>query len=167
MRPGEPVSMAQKNIFQLDLLAIVKARTHATIAAASFWSLLIVLVIMSINSPATTSPIELVLNFLLLGVMIWQIVAVILLQVAMGIGVVTIVLAAIVNIMLPMIVPLAIISQSTTILKLAGAKTGFAGMSQSERDKITPGHCRGCGYSREGIGLLDPCPECTRVPQVI
>ncbi|MFG0246786.1 MAG: hypothetical protein ACF8MF_12135 [Phycisphaerales bacterium JB052] len=159
--------MAQKNIFQLDLLAIVGARTHATIAAASFWVLLIALIIMSVNSPATTSPIELVLNFLLLGVMIWQVVAVILLQVAMGIGIVTIVLAAIVNLMLPMLVPLAVISQSTTILKLAGAKTGFAGMSQSERDKITPGHCRGCGYSRAGIGLLDPCPECTRVPQVI
>lgn len=93
--------MAQKNIFELDLLSIVSARTHATIAAVIFWSMFIFLIIMSINSTATTSVLELVMNFLLLGVMIWQIVAIILLQSAMG------------------------------------------------------------------IGLLDPCPECTRVPQVI
>lgn len=159
--------MAQKPIYKLDLLAIVSARTHATIAASVFWALLVTLIIMSVNTPATTSPIEMVLNVVLLGVMVWQIVAIVLLQVHTGVGVLTIVITGIANLILPMFVPLGVISHASTILKLAGAKTGFAGMSQSERDKITPGHCRGCGYSREGLELLQECPECTRVPQVI
>jgi len=159
--------MAQKTIFEVDLLSIVGARKHATFAAATIWVFIIVAIIAGVNGARADSPLMIAINLASLGAVVWVIVATILLQVTMGIGVTTMVVTAIATLILPFIIPLGVISQASTILKLAGAKTGFAGMSQSEREKITPGHCRGCGYSREGIGLLDPCPECTRVPQVI
>ena len=160
--------MAQKTIFQLDLLSIASARTHASIVAIAIWALFIGLIIASINSPGFEgSLLSTILSFVMLGLVLWAVVAVVLLQIAMGTGIPTIVLTAIVTLLLALLVPLAVISQATTILKLSGAKPGFFGLNQTERDKITPGHCRGCGYNRAGLGLLDPCPECTRVPQVI
>ena len=159
--------MAQKTIFELDLLAIVKARTHLTIPTVAIWAVVVTMFIWAMNTGAQSAPLLMALNLISLALIIWIVIAVVLLQVAMGVGIPTIVVTAIVTLLLPMLVPLATLSQATTILKLAGAKPGFFGMSQSEKDKITPGHCRGCGYDRKGIGLVDPCPECTRVPQVI
>lgn len=156
-----------KTIFEIDLLAVAKARTHASIAAAVLWVFLIGLIISTFNNAANPSSLMMTMNFVYFGAVIWVLVATVLLQVSMGTAIPTIVLTAIVTLVLPMLVPLSVISQSSTVLRLAGAKPGFIGLSQTEKEKITPGHCRGCGYSREGIGLLDPCPECTRVPQVI
>ncbi len=57
-------------------------------------------------------------------------------------------------------------SQSSTILKLAGARVGLMGVSMTERDKLKPNHCKGCGYPRESLEALAPCPECGRTPIV-
>lgn len=67
---------------------------------------------------------------------------------------------------LGMLILIAAGSQSNTILKLAGAKVGLFGVSSSEREKLKPGHCKGCGYPRESLESLAPCPECGRVPIV-
>ena len=101
--------MAQKTIFELDLLSIVRARSHLTIAAVTIWIFVIALIISTANSAANPSPLLIAINFISLGVVIWVLVATILLQVAMGIGVPTIVLTAIVTLFLPMLVPLAVL----------------------------------------------------------
>lgn len=156
-----------KPIYQLDLLRIASARTHLLIASVLTFSAVIAWNIWFLNNPNPTDMLLIGSTSVLGMLALWTVVASVLLQVAMGTRVVTIVVTSIVCLMIPWLVGFAIVSQSSTILKLAGAKPGFIGFSQSERDKITPGHCRGCGYDRAGIGLLDPCPECTRVPQVI
>ena len=65
-----------------------------------------------------------------------------------------------------LLILLAASSQSSTILKLAGARVGLFGVSKPEREKLYPGHCKGCGYPRESLEVLAPCPECGRVPIV-
>lgn len=88
-------------------------------------------------------------------------------QHAMGHNILTSVVWALLSFILSFLVLLSTASTAGMVLKLAGAKIGFMGVSGNDLDRLRPHHCRGCGYSREGIGLLDPCPECTRVPQVI
>jgi succinate-acetate transporter protein len=97
----------------------------------------------------------------------WAVVAMVLSQIAYGSSPSTIVVFSIVAILVPLLAMIACVSQGSTILRLAGAKVGFVGVSKSEKAKITPGHCRGCGYDRAGLELLQECPECQRVPQVI
>ena len=159
--------MAQKSILELDLLSIARHRKHLSIATLCIIVALIAYMIWLFNTP-NMPIVPLAISQILIGLLaIWVVVAGILLQVAMGVGVVTIVFTAFAAFFLPWLVGLALVSQATTILKLAGAKTGFFGLSTTEREKITPGHCRGCGYSREGLELLQECPEYQRVPQVI
>jgi len=57
-------------------------------------------------------------------------------------------------------------SQATSMLKMAGAKVGLMGVHKSEYPKLRDGHCRGCGYDRTGLEMLQECPECGRVPRV-
>jgi len=156
-----------RTILDLDLLGIAHARLHLAIATSIVLVAIIAWMIGLFNSGGQPDILLIVANIVLGLLGIWVVVAGIILQIKMGIGVPTIVLTAILAFVLPWLVGLALVSQASTVLKLAGAKPGLLGTPQSELDKITPGHCRGCGYSREGIGLLDPCPECTRVPQVI
>jgi len=159
--------MAQKMLLDLDLLAISRQRKHLSIATLSIVVVLITWMIWLFNT-SNVSSFQLIGSNMLIGMLgIWVVVAGILLQVAMGVGVVTIVITAFAAFFLPWLVGFALVSQATTILKLAGAKTGFFGLSSTEREKITPGHCRGCGYCRDGLELLQECPECQRVPQVI
>lgn len=57
-------------------------------------------------------------------------------------------------------------TQATGMLRAAGAQVGLLGVAKSEYPKLRGGHCIGCGYDRSGLELLQPCPECGRVPQV-
>ena len=159
--------MAQKTILELDLLAVARNRRHLSLATGCLSIVLVgwLLWFFNTRNPDTIVFISTQVVLGLLG--IWVIVSAVLLQISMGIPVPTIVLTAIAAFFLPWLIGIALISQSTTILKLAGAKTGLFGLSPSERAKITPGHCRGCGYDRTGLELLQECPECQRVPQVI
>tara|TARA_A100001391_G_scaffold168070_2_gene128531 strand:+ start:50 stop:532 length:483 start_codon:yes stop_codon:yes gene_type:complete len=160
--------MAIKTLLDMDLPAIARARKHLSIATFCLIAAYIAYIIWSVNvGPNTTELATLAIVAVLFALVIWVVVAVILIQIAMGKGIFTIILSAIVTVFLSWICGLAFISQASTILKLAGAKSGFFGLSQSEIDKITPGNCRQCGYSREGLPLLQECPECQRVPQVI
>lgn len=69
--------------------------------------------------------------------------------------------------LLSFLVLLSTASTAGMILRLAGAKCGTLGVARDDLDRLRPDHCRSCGYSRQGIGLLDLCPECTAVPRVI
>jgi hypothetical protein len=62
---------------------------------------------------------------------------------------------------------LVINGQATGLLKAAGARVGLMGVPRSEYPKFMTGHCRGCGYDRAGLEMLQACPECGRVPQVV
>ena len=88
-------------------------------------------------------------------------------QHACGRGVVTIGLWVILTMLFSILALVLAISSAGTILRLAGAKPGFLGLSGAEIEKLREGNCRGCGYAREGLELLTPCPECRRVPVVV
>lgn len=65
------------------------------------------------------------------------------------------------------VVLLVISGQATSVLRAAGARVGLLGVPKDDYNRLRPGHCRGCGYDRQGLELLQPCPECNRVPMVI
>lgn len=69
--------------------------------------------------------------------------------------------------LLGLIVLIVISSKANSKLKMSGAKIGLLGVPRSEYPKLMGGHCPKCGYNREGLELLEACPECGRVPQVI
>ncbi|MBO6512446.1 MAG: hypothetical protein JJ974_00585 [Phycisphaerales bacterium] len=69
--------------------------------------------------------------------------------------------------LLGLIVLIIISSKANSKLKMSGAKIGLLGVPRSEYPKLRGGHCPKCGYSRQGLELLEACPECGRVPQVI
>lgn len=63
------------------------------------------------------------------------------------------------------LIMLVVINQkATNVLKAHGIKVGFLGVPKSEYPKFMRGHCRGCGYSREGLSSTMPCPECGHTP---
>lgn len=66
-----------------------------------------------------------------------------------------------------LVVLLVASGQATSVLKLAGANVGLMGVPKSEYPKLTEGNCRGCGYDRRGLELLQPCPECGRQPRIV
>ncbi len=102
-----------------------------------------------------------------IGISIASVVLVVMMQRANGSGVLSMVLHGLLALPFGFLVLISSASSGGTILRLAGAKMGFFGVSMDETDRLRVGHCRGCGYSREGIELLQECPECRRVPQVI
>ena len=65
------------------------------------------------------------------------------------------------------VVLLVISGQATSVLRAAGARVGLMGVPKDDYNRLRPGHCRGCGYDRSGLELLQACPECNRVPRVI
>lgn len=158
---------SSKTIFDLDLVKIGRRQRQV------FWCLLAMLlgiaglVVGIVYSGGVPPTLEIGLNVIWFCLLIVGIVLVVRLQAALGSGVLGLIAYAIGTILLSFIMLLVVFSQASVVLRLAGAKVGLAGVSESELAKLRPGHCRGCGYSRDGLEMLQPCPECTRVPLVI
>ncbi len=159
--------MAQKTIFELDLVRIGKWHQRGTRLAITLFLTYIVFIVMELNgigAPSVMSSISWGVYFVSLVLMIVFNIGI---SRACGSSVFAVVCYALASIMLSFLLLLVIVGRAGTILRLAGAKPGFLGISRDEWEKLRPGHCRGCGYSRDGLELLQECPECTRVPQVI
>jgi hypothetical protein len=76
-------------------------------------------------------------------------------------------LVCIVLLLVPLVslVIVALLSaQATSMLRAAGARIGLMGVPKEDFDRLRPGHCRGCGYNRQGLEPLQACPECNRCP---
>lgn len=159
--------MAQKTIFELDLVKIAQWHKRCTVLALMVFFIWIGLILLSANSIAVPDVVSFIVGIFYLVSLVASIVFVLILNRVCGSSAFEMVAYGIVTVFLSFLVLIASISRAGTILRLAGVKPGFAGIRGDEIDKIRPGHCRGCGYSREGLELLQECPECTRVPQVI
>ncbi len=162
--------LAQKTIFELDLINLAKWQRRCSIAA--------ILIILSIITMWIGSTFALVygLNITNISIGFWglyfltTIVSAALVfptHRAMGYGLFSSIIWTLFAILIPLLVLLSISSTAGLILRLSGAKTGLFGVSKDTLDRIRPRHCRECGYSRDGLELLQECPECQRVPQVI
>jgi len=159
--------MAQKSIFELDLVRIAKWHRRSSLFAFVVilsWILLTLLSVNSINLPPSVAVGILIFFWFLVPV---SMVLVIALQRSLGSSVLICILYGILTVFFSLLVLLASASNAGTVLRLAGAKPGFTGLPRDQWDKLRPGHCRGCGYSRESLEILQECPECRRVPQVI
>lgn len=156
-----------KTIFELDLELIAKRHTELLIVLGAMLISLVLSVLAALYIGSATPAASMVINLIWLLFLIAAVVAVVRAQMAMGAGVLKMVLYALVTIFISILALIANLSQAGTILRLGGAKIGFVGVSASERAKLRRGHCRGCGYDRRGLEMLQACPECNRVPQVI
>ena len=160
-------SLAQKSIFELDLVRIAKWHRRCAILAGVMIVIWILNILLNINHIFMPELISVGLGAILLVSVVVSIVFVIALRRAMGSNIASLVLYGLITIFFNIIVLLAVASSAGIILRLAGVKTGFFGVPPDDWDKLRPGHCRGCGYSRESLEILQECPECRRVPQVI
>jgi len=160
-----------KTLFELDLVRIAKWHKRCFVLALVLLMSLILYFVLMANAryiaPGGADILIIALQLAHILSLITAVVFVIMLQHACGRGVFTIALWAFITLILSVVAVASAVSSAGAILRLAGAKPGFAGFPKGEIDKLRDGHCRGCGYSRDGIGLLDPCPECERVPVVV
>lgn len=158
--------MAQKTIFELDLVRIAvwhrRCLLYCLIVLIAFVGLMVVMA-----NPSVSPTIADVFALFFMGLMLLNVFFVVKLQHACGAGIVRLIAYGLLAFFLHFLMLITTVSGAGTILRLAGAKSGFLGISKDEWEKLRPGHCRGCGYSREGLELLQECPECQRVPQVI
>ncbi len=163
-----------KTIFDIDLVALARWHRRCVVlvlGVLTCWVVLIVMTIGGLGSAGSaggfTDLQQLVVSLVWLGLMLTTAVFVVFVLVAMRTSVVSIVLHVLLVFFIAPLVLLSVVSSAGRVLRLAGAEMGFVGVSRTEVDKLRPGHCRGCGYDRTGIELLEPCPECRRVPMVI
>ena len=155
--------MAQKTIFQLDLLDLAKWHRRCSIAVITVIVIWVSLIIVSVYNPNMDYGIWgfHVLTMFVAAPFVFRT------HRAMGYGLFSGLLWAFFALLIPFLVLLSISSTAGLILRLSGAKTGTFGVSKDNLDRIRPIHCRECGYSRAGLELLQECPECQRVPLVI
>lgn len=159
--------MAQKSIFDLDLVRIAKWHRRCSILAASLIMTLVILILVSLSTPEPPAVLVISLAVIFYGGIAVSIVFVIGLRRAMGSNILALIVYGVLALLLHVFLLLIIASNAGLIIRLAGVKSGFLGVPLDGRDKLRPGHCRGCGYSRESLEILQECPECNRVPQVI
>ena len=159
--------MATKTIFELDLVKIAVWHKRCTALALLVFFTWLTFILLSLNSVAVPEVVSFLVGLFYIASLIASVVFVVILNRVCGSSVFEMIAYGIVTIFLSFLVLIASISRAGTILRLAGVKPGFAGISRDEIEKVRPGHCRGCGYSREGLELLQECPECRRVPQVL
>lgn len=158
--------MAQKSIFELDLIKLAKWHRRCSLAVITMivvWVAAIFLSVYNVNNPNISIALWVFYLFTMLG----SAILVFPTHRSMGYGVFSGLIWAFFALLIPFLSLLSIASTGGLILRLAGAKTGTLGVSKAHIDRIRPNHCRQCGYSREGLALLQECPECQRVPQVI
>tara|TARA_R110002072_G_scaffold125676_2_gene261954 strand:- start:2799 stop:3311 length:513 start_codon:yes stop_codon:yes gene_type:complete len=156
-----------KTIFELDLVKIAVWHRRAMWLALVTILVVVSLILVSANSIAIPELVSFVVGVLWVVTLLAGVVLVVVLNRVCGSGVFETILYGIATIFLWFLILIVSISRAGTILRLAGAKPGFVGVKNDQMDKLRKGHCRGCGYSREGLELLQACPECERVPQVI
>ncbi|MEM9373329.1 MAG: hypothetical protein AAGA55_06775 [Planctomycetota bacterium] len=157
-----------KTIFDLDLVKIGRRQRSVYWCAVAIVALLFTQIMIAVLAPGAVSGYFLLgLSLLYWLVALAGVVFVVRLQAAMGTGVIGLMVYAIAALLLTFLVLLAVHSQASTVLRLAGAKVGLNGVSDDELRKLVPGHCRGCGYDRVGLEPLQDCPECSRTPLVI
>ncbi|MBL4809217.1 MAG: hypothetical protein JKY43_04060 [Phycisphaerales bacterium] len=158
--------MAKKTIFELDLVKIAvwyqRCMLYFLLVLVAF-----VVLMVAVGNASISPMIEMLIGLLYIGFLVLNVVFVVKLQHACGTGVVGLIVYGVLAILLHVFVLITTLSRAGMILRLAGAKSGFFGVGKDEWDKLRVGHCRGCEYSREGLELLQECPECERVPQVI
>lgn len=159
--------MAQKSIFELDLVGIARMHRKSVVLVLFVLLLFVGMMLTSANSIAIPEMVSFAVTILYLISILVSIVFVIILQHECGSSWFGAALYGLLTVVFSFLIVLVSISRAGTILRLAGAKPGFLGISKDEWEKLRPGHCRGCGYDRAGLELLQGCPECERVPQVI
>ena len=159
--------MAQKSIFDLDLVRIAKWHRRCSLLAASMILVWVVTLLVAANSIEMPIAIAIPLAAALYGMIAVSIVFVIALRRAMGSNILSLILYGVLALLFNVFLLLITASNAGLIIRLAGVKSGFLGIPLEGRDKLRPGHCRECGYSRESLEILQECPECNRVPQVI
>lgn len=159
--------MAKKSIFELDLVRIAQWHRRSALVV---WVLVLTwigMILTSMNSIAVPEMVSFLVTIVYLLSLVLGMVFVVILQHACGASVLELVLYSILTLLLSFLMMIASLSRASTILTLAGVKPGFVGVKRDDLDRLRPGHCRGCGYSREGLEMLQACPECERVPRVI
>lgn len=156
-----------KTIFELDLPRIARSHTELVVTLAVALLSLVAAVVLATTMGSPGGSLRLIFTGYYWALTIAMAVVVVRAQIALGAGVLSIVLYALITVFLSLLAIIACLSQATTVLRLAGAKVGILGVDSSERLKLRRGHCRGCGYDRQGLELLQTCPECNRVPMVI
>tara|TARA_R110000744_G_C19093903_1_gene532787 strand:- start:145 stop:621 length:477 start_codon:yes stop_codon:yes gene_type:complete len=156
-----------KTIFELDLVKIAVWHRRAAWVALVTILMFVTMILISANSIVIPDLVSIVIGVFWIATVIAGGVLVIVLNRVCGSSWFETIAYGIASIFLWFLILIVSISRAGTILRLAGVKPGFAGVKNDQMDKLRVGHCRGCGYSREGLELLQGCPECERVPQVI
>jgi hypothetical protein len=155
-----------KTIFEIDLIRLAKWHKYCSIAVVTIIVFLVTVIFLNVYNQRVPG-LDLITGLFYLATIGVSAILSGFTQRAMGHNVFTSIIWAIACLLLSFLILLSTASTAGMVLKLAGAKTGFLGVSKGDLDRLRAKHCRACGYSRDGIGMLDPCPECTRVPEVI
>jgi len=157
----------EATIFDIDLVNLAKWHKRCVVLVMLVLACWVALIVMTLGANQYTDLQQMVVSIIWMCLVLTTVVFVVILMVAARMSVVSIIVHALLTLVIAPLVLLSVISSAGRVLKLAGAKMGFVGVPKGEVDKLRVGHCRGCGYDRTGLKLLEPCPECQREPIVI